>query len=329
MLSKVKRNTLANFILQQVYAFLHEDDSYCNPGGIASFLAEIDPLMRAMHMMSRVHVLRHDLSKLSLNMMEKKQKSPSPPASGSSPPADRNSTSPKVEQAQPELYCDDGETLAACFQMLEELDEWDAEAANYWMRTFQTRTVPKQLGGLTDTQQTHYDPETACTIILIRSVRFILLFTFLEHHQRMQLLTNGAYAGVGGQGQQWAECLPVFKHTILSTIDDILGLVPYAFGDVDPSGRPTSMACDGAGALMILHPLRLVTYCPYATVDQIRRGKDILDRVNRHMGIRSAQAWFEGENYATYRWAFTQSSPREMMAGMSALSLDDDFATAV
>ncbi|KAF5530611.1 c6 transcription, partial [Fusarium napiforme] len=192
-----------------VYSFLHDDNTYSDPGGMEHFLGLFDPLMRAMSLMTEMLHLRHALT----------------------------------------LY---------------KFDDWDEEAPVYWRNTFEGRTVPIALGKVT-TGSHCYDPETACTIILIRLSRLILLISVLEYLEaRVQQDTRCECAVDGG----WADYLPALEHDVHVTIDDMLSCVPYALDEVDTSGQPVPTPNDGAGALIILQPLKIIISCQRATSQQ-------------------------------------------------------------
>jgi hypothetical protein len=174
--------------------------------------------------------------------------------------------------------------LEDCFQTLYEFDLWDEEAAVYWRNTFEGRAVPIALGKVA-TGAHYYDPETACTIILLRSSRLILLISMLGHHERMQLDPRGGHHPVDAR---WTDYLPALRHDIRATIDDMLSCVPYALADVDSRGQVVSAPNDGAGALIILQPLKVITSCQYATSQQLLVCDTFLARMNRAIGIKSA-----------------------------------------
>jgi hypothetical protein len=212
----------------------------------------------------------------------------------------------------------EGESIIqACFQTLDDFEAWDAEAAEYWQTTFEGRAVPTTLGEVA-LGSTHYDAETACTIILIRSARLILLLSMLLYHGKMQLTTDDEF-GIVGDRAVWAECIPVLEQDVGKTIDDILSMVPYALGDINPNGLPSSMDHDGAGAIIIVHSIRLVTYCAYTTVEQFDRSMSILRRMNATIGIRSAIGW--GEEMSTLKWAEEQSFLRSMSFNVPSIEI--------
>lgn len=186
------------------------------------------------------------------------------------------------------------ETLQACFEKLEEFDEWDREAASYWHCAFETRVAPTGLGQMS-ANMSFYDAETACIIILLRSARLTLLVSMLQYHDIIMLSDIGGLTTLLGDRTAWAECVALLTQDVVKTIDDILAAVPYAFGDFDQSGTPTVMPHDGAAAIVILHSIRLLTYCTYATPQQIYAARLILTRMNGHMGIRSAVDVAEAE----------------------------------
>lgn len=191
--------------------------------------------------------------------------------------------------------------IKECFEMLETFHIWDEEAAAYWQSTFEARMVPTALGKVI-TGKTYYDAETACTIILIRSARLILLMTMLLYHNKMQFVDEG----VLGDRLVWAECILVLEQDVTKSIDDILSCVPYALGDIKPSGVSPGNRHDGAGAIVIVHSIRLVSHCAYATPDQLAKAKSILARINSVIGIKSAVGWAQGEDL-TSRWAHEQA----------------------
>ncbi|KAM0664392.1 hypothetical protein ACQRIU_006974 [Beauveria bassiana] len=185
----------------------------------------------------------------------------------------------------------DTTAVQSCFEVLEDFDEWDADAPSYWRSTFEDRTAPASLGDFAFLQL-HYDVETACVIILIRSARLILLHGMVDYHARMQMATAGEYGRIGG-GLPWNDCVPALEQDIRSTISDMLWCVPYALGDVDHMGKMASIQSDGAGALVILQSMRLVTYCRLATQEQKLAAQSILNRMNITIGVRSAISWDE------------------------------------
>ncbi|EAQ84345.1 hypothetical protein CHGG_08359 [Chaetomium globosum CBS 148.51] len=180
---------------QHVYSFIHDDDRYVDPGAIASAWGVFDPLLRALGMMSKTLVLRHQL------------------LSGS-------------------VYLDAEEQLSViqkCSETLDDFHRWDIEAADYWQSMFKRLGSPTALGQVAS-GTTHYDVETACTIILIRSARLILLMSMITHHYQQE---QG-----GGVGRMLDEYLPFLEMDVTTVIDDILATVPYALGDVAPGGLP-------------------------------------------------------------------------------------------
>lgn len=254
-------------LLQQIYAFLHEDDTYVDPGAIATCWGAFDPLLRAMTMMSKTLSLRHKL--LSLN------------------------TFPHNQQTEPSTQQDyRASVMQGCFETLDEFQTWDAEAASYWESMFHGRGAPTALGQIAST--THYDVETACTIILIRSARLILLMSIIAHIDM-------------------AEWTSVLEQEVTMTINDILACVPYALGDINASGLPASVSHDGAAAIMIHQPIRLVASCAYATADQQQKAMDILARMNAGVGIRAAVGVGSSDLSRT-RWAREQMELRAKMA---------------
>ncbi|KAI1842444.1 hypothetical protein JX266_011339 [Neoarthrinium moseri] len=278
----------------QVHSFLNEDDSYSDPGGLVALLSLFDPLMRAMSLMTKVLWLRHNLSK-----------SPTSPDTSCEP-----SEHPFQSVREVGFEALNASILQACFEALDEFDTWDFDAESYWKLTFEGRSVPAALGEVA-TKANYYDPETACTIILVRSARLVLLLSILEFHDRTQVLSNNDGSGTG--------CIIVLEQSIRLTIADMLWCVPFAMGDLDPNGQSVTMPHDGAAALTILQPLKLVTYCPYATHEQRKSVQGILDRMNLAIGVRSAVSW---EERAGLKTAFpgTQGLIRAMTSLASGAS---------
>ena len=93
----------------------------------------------------------------------------------------------------------------------------------------------------------------------------------------------------------WAQCVPVLESDVRKCVDDMLFCVPYALGDIDSSGMPSTMMYDGAAAIMIVHSIRLVTHCVYTTPAQGERADIILTRLNSAIGIRSAVGWLSAD----------------------------------
>ncbi|KAI6777733.1 Transcriptional regulatory protein-like protein [Emericellopsis cladophorae] len=253
---------LLSLIRLQVYSFLREDDTYSDPGGLTSALGAFDPLIRAMFMMTRVLSLRNTLSKyVPMGIL------------------------PGQPWKQPVLDINDEghETvIQECLHALQDFDTWDMEAASYWQNTFQGRTLPTRLGEV-GTSMTYCDQQTACTIILIRSARLILVLSLLIYHDLATVPV--------GNLEAWVQWVPVLQNDLHCTIDDILACVPFALGDVDQDGKPRTMSYDGAGAIIIIQPLRLVTWCIYAKPEQHQIARNILGRINAAIGIRAAVSW--------------------------------------
>ncbi|CAH0052249.1 unnamed protein product [Clonostachys solani] len=279
----------------QIYSFMHEDDNYSDPGGIATVMGLFDPLLRALSMMSRTLAIRHRLAKY-IEGDTRQNQADSPPS------ASQCSTEPDEENL----------LVMECFEILDDFYTWDEEAASYWQTNFEGRGVPTALGNM-GSGSTFYDAETACIIILVRSARLILLLTVVLYHSKLQSAGNAAN---GSCGAFWAECVPVLEADLGKTIQDMLCSVPYALGDIGPGGMPTTMPYDGAAAMIIVHSIRLVSHCAYATPVQLERADIILKRMNSAIGIRSAVGWMDmgGEEH---RWAREQAFLRPLMASPS------------
>ncbi|KAF9777841.1 hypothetical protein IL306_004304 [Fusarium sp. DS 682] len=200
--------------LQLIYSFLHDDDTYSDPGRMEQCLGFFDPLMRAMSLTTKMLHLRHALVRCTSSMQQS-----------------IDTLSPGSQRGQ---EAEDVRLLQDCFQTLYESDLWDEEAAVYWRNTFEGRVAPIALGRIA-TGSHYYDSETACTIILIRSLRLILLISMLGYLERTQQDLRGWHYPVGAG---WTDCLPALEHDVCATIDDMLLCVPYALAKVDASGQP-------------------------------------------------------------------------------------------
>ncbi|KAH7161771.1 hypothetical protein EDB81DRAFT_715546 [Dactylonectria macrodidyma] len=290
----------------QIYSFLHEDDNYSDPGAIATVMGLFNPLLRALSMMSRTLSLRHRLTKY-IESDTRRNQADSPSS------ASQSSTEPDEENL----------LVMECFEMLGDFYTWDEEAASYWQTTFESRGVPTALGEM-GSGSTFYDAETACIIILVRSARLILLLTMLLYHGKLQSVDD---TEEGGYGAFWAECVPVLEADVGKTIQDMLYSVPYALGDIGPGGMPATMSHDGAAAIIIVHSIRLVSHCAYATAAQLERAEIILKRMNSAIGIRSAVGWVDGGGEG-HRWAREQAFLRPLTASPSPSYFDvSDQAT--
>ncbi|KAJ4303882.1 hypothetical protein N0V88_001480 [Collariella sp. IMI 366227] len=195
----------------QVYSFLQEDDTYVDPGAIATIWGVFDPLLRALSMMSRTLSLRHRLLSGQTNLNPEEKAS----------------------------------IIQTCSETLDDFHRWDVEAADYWQSMFKGRGTPTALGEVAS-GTTHYDVETACTIILIRSARLILLMSMIAHHY-----LQDEHNSVGTALAEYI--IPFLEMDVVVVIDDILACVPYALGDVGPGGLPSTVAHDGAAAIVIAH----------------------------------------------------------------------------
>lgn len=179
------------------------------------------------------------------------------------------------------------QTLQLCFETLEEFDAWDLEAATYWQNIFQRRGVPTMLGQVS-AGASFYDAETACIIVLLRTARLTLLVSILQYYEMIQANGSSEDPTTLGDKRAWEECIVLLRNDVITCIEDILSSVPYAFGDVDLNGQPTSITYDGAAGIIILHSIRWLTFCSYATPEQMQSARKILDRMNASIGIRSA-----------------------------------------
>ncbi len=233
-----------------------------------------DPLFRALSMMSQTLSLRHRL--LALMRFGQQQDSIPSPTSDAETVFSYESVDSETEQA----------VLLECFEMIDRFYVWDQEAAVYWQSIFKGRGVPTGLGQMS-CGTTHYDAETACIIILVRSARLILMLAMLVYHS--QLPSSAAAL--------WTECIAVLKSDVSRTIEDMLAAVPYALGDINVNGKPAMMSHDGAAAITIVHSIRLISHCAYASPAQLERADIILKRMNSAIGIRSAVSWTEGQDY--------------------------------
>ncbi|SPJ73364.1 uncharacterized protein FTOL_03094 [Fusarium torulosum] len=257
----------------QIYSFLHGDDTYTDPGAIATVIGIFDPLLRALGMMSRTLSLRHRLGWLMHSeLFQQEATSPST--------ASQSSAGSEEERL----------LIQECFDMLDSFNTWDYEAASYWQSTFEGRGVPTTLGEM-GSGAMHYDAETACIIILIRSARLILLQSMLLYQTTLQTLDEDDSHGYGAM---WAETVTLLESDVRKTIDDMLAGVPYALGDIDANGMPATMTHDGAAAIVIVHSIRLVTHCIYTTPSQNERAEIILTRLNSAIGLRSAVGMLAG-----------------------------------
>lgn len=257
-----------------MYSFLHHDNRYSDPGGIVAWLSLYDPMMHGMSLMTKTMWLRQNLLKCSTSPIKENEPKENPSRSENQEPFDET----------------DQSTLYACFEALGEFDTWDRDAELYWKDTFDGRRFPATLGEPPNTA-TYCDPKTACILILVRCARLILLLSILEYYDaiRVPCRNNG---GVGDR-TAWANCIPVLEQNVRLTIDDMLYCVPFALGDLGPDGAPVSTHQDGAAALVVFQPMKLVTYCVYATVEQRKSSQHILNRMKTAIGVRSAISWEE------------------------------------
>ena len=232
----------------------------------------------------------------------------------------RKSADDVLTTSQDEANLQAKQTVQDCFKMLDEFHVWDEDAAEHWRNTFKGRTVPTTLGQVAHSQM-YYDTGTACTIILMRSARLILLWTLLLYSTKMHSMDDRDYGrqNILDHNTIWDEFIPILEQDLRKTIDDLLSSVPYALGDISPDGIPSSMPHDGAGAIIIVHPIRLVSVCVYATQAQVQRAKGFLARINRDIGIRSAVGGTEGL-LATSRWEQMQPCFRSVSTVDTAIS---------
>ena len=209
--------------------------------------------------------------------------------------------------------------ITKCFETLEEFKLWDIEAAKYWQSTFEGRRAPTALGEVSS-GTTYYDAETACTIILFRSARLILLMSMIVYYSKMHGIGDGHH-GIPAHLTALTESIPGLEQDVAKTIDDILSGVPFALGDVDQNGVSSSIPYDGAAAVIIVHAIRLVATCAYTKIDQRQIAMRILSRFNTNIGIRSAVK-MEHDDICRSRWAHEQV----FLAPIASASLGNAFS---
>ncbi|KAI9162838.1 Cytochrome P450 monooxygenase ALT8 [Paramyrothecium foliicola] len=236
-----------------VYAFLHNDDRYNDVSGATTLLGQFDPLVHGMAIMSHILRLRGTI----LADLAAKKKGGSLEDDGIETIADKRT----------ELI------FQEWLEALQELDSWHAEAPKYWERNFQDRTAPPALGQVA-TEGRYYDPETACTTILLRSARLVLLSSMFNYF--------GQVHTIGGVD----EFLGALSDDIRLTIDDMLGCVPYAMNDAKDGKQLESLPHDGAAALVILHSVREMSRSGFATPTQMRTAQNVLGRIYETIGLQ-------------------------------------------
>ncbi|KAI1432487.1 hypothetical protein GGR50DRAFT_674089 [Xylaria sp. CBS 124048] len=257
-----------------IYSFLHQDDRYHDPGGFLAWLSQFDPMMRAMFLMTKTMRLRHKLLKSGTGINKAGE-------AGDGLSQFEHQQNPGEE---------DQLNLQECFEALEDFDTWDMEAQPYWQNTFGSRSVPAAFGTFA-TRGAYCDPRTACIIILIRAARLVLLISILEYHDSIQTSCGEDETWRFGDPTAWANCIDMLEKNVRVAIDDMLYCVPFAMGDLGPDGTPVSTPQDGAAALVIIQPMRLVTYCANATSEQRQSARNILTRMKSAIGVRSALSW--------------------------------------
>jgi hypothetical protein len=218
---------------------------------LSELVALCNPLMNAMVLVSKVLSLRHAIS-------EEARKAPGGAANEA--------------------------LIKDCFETLDAFHQWDADAASCWRETFGSPSAPVPVGEAAGGGH-HFDTKTSGTIILLRSCRLILLMCLSEY---LGTVTAQVQAEHQDTSEAWATCIAHLQHDINLTMNDILHCVPYALGDLDVEGNPSTVLYDGAGALTILQSLRLVCYNPNSTPDQVAKAQAALERFSSSMGVRSA-----------------------------------------
>lgn len=233
-------------------------------------------MMRGMSLMTKTMWLRQNLLKCSTSLGKE------------------NEPNENLSQSENQETFDDTDqsTLYACFEALGEFDTWDRDAELYWKNTFDGRSFPATLGEPPNTA-TYCDPKTACILILVRCARLILLLSILEYYDAIRVPSKNIGARRVGDRTAWANCIPILEQNVRLTIDDMLYCVPFALGDLGPDGGPVTIHQDGAAALVVVQPMKLVTYCAYATAEQRKSSQHILNRMKTAIGVRSAVSWEE------------------------------------
>ncbi|KAH8646332.1 hypothetical protein BX600DRAFT_519154 [Xylariales sp. PMI_506] len=295
-----------------IHSFLMNHDVYMeDTEGYTQVMGESDHLWRAHTITNKIPGLRRTLKSLpaTLTSFLDGASLPSTPAS----PGDDNNVG--IARA----------TLVSCLELLTEFDKWDQDAIPYWEAKFPHRTPPSAMGRIAK-EIKYYDVGTACSVLLVRSSRMVMCLSILRYIDAMQAASaaaSPAFTSTPSTGPihtttppssaSTSPCSPLatihyednniintiitpsevssVHQQIRSVVEDILALVPYALGDIDPFGNPQSNPRDGAGGLIILWPLLLVAHCPLATPVQIQHTRAILGRIGSSMGIRGVYRW--------------------------------------
>lgn len=325
----------ANVQSQHIHSFVTNDYSYADPGGYSEFMRDVDPLWEGRALVCKIPRIRCSLSD-QLNTMAKRYK-----LEASCDSKDDDSSSPPPPPLQEDDIYRIMELYISCMQVLHEFRQWDQTIANspaFNPEIVELRTSTKEsyspisplsmkapdsdtaVPPAVDNQPVpkRYDSTTACTVILLKSSRLILLLSLLAFFKRLRdwvaayprLLgdpaENPMLAAFSDPSASMADAEKLLDD-VRESVAEIERCVPFAVGHEDDdldgiasfqeggAGRgaglrlATNQVEVAAAGLIIMSPLILVVMCPYSTPQQKKMCVDVLRRLDKNMGIRAAR----------------------------------------
>ncbi|KAH7024636.1 uncharacterized protein B0I36DRAFT_366565 [Microdochium trichocladiopsis] len=342
-----------------IHAFVTNDFSYADPGGYSELMQDVDPLWRGRALVCKIPRLRSALSD-HLDAMAKRYELETDGNDNATQPKSRETSPVRDESALPlpPLQEDDIQEIMilymGCMKVLHELNEWDqtiatSPAFNPDIAEVSTPDLNSPISPLSakppsnstsfdGTFSSHpqkqplpkrYDTGTACTVILLKSSRVMLLLKLLAYFKQLKdwvvayprLLgdpanPNPLLAAVFSDPSASMADIEKMLDDVRESLSEIERCVPFAVGheedDLDGiasfqeggggfyartvggiSGNTRRLATNqvevAAAALIIMHSLILVAMCPYSTPAQKKMSVDVLSRMDKNMGIRAAR----------------------------------------
>ncbi|KXJ85885.1 hypothetical protein Micbo1qcDRAFT_190807 [Microdochium bolleyi] len=357
-----------------IHSFVTNDYSYADPGGYSELMQDVDPLWRGRALVCKIPRLRSALDDHLTAMAKryKLETSTGAEGQGTQQPQQQPQQGKSRDSSEegdglppPPLQEDDIEQTMVlymgCMKVLHELSEWDQSIAtnpvfNSDIVEIETPTThshspisPLSAQAPTfDTahdqhKQQHqqfqplpkrYDSRTACTVILLKSSRVMLLLSLLAYFKRLRdwvvayprLLgdpaENPLLAALFSDPSASLADIEKMLDDVRESVTEIERCVPFAVGreedDLDgiasfqegfgvggfygggggagqcnPGKAGVRLATNqletAAAALIIMHPLILVFMCPFSTPRQKAMSLDVLNRMDKNMGIRAAR----------------------------------------
>lgn len=222
-----------------------------------------------------------------------------------------------------------------CMKVLGELSEWDQDitrspafnpdiaevgSSSAILSPISPLTAEEPLKQQQHPRPNRYDNRTACTVILLKSTRVMLLLSLLAYLKSLKdwvvayprligdpaasLLLAAMFSSASVSAPNVEKLLDDVRESVGeiercvpfavgSERDDLDGIASFQEGSGMGHDSTTTLSSNqievAAAALIIMHPLILIAMCPYSTPQQKQMSIDVLHRMDKNMGIRAAR----------------------------------------